>query len=69
MAYAWYEMTDAEIKELRKRMTPEQKLNAMSQLYWSAREMKAGYLRSTHPEWSEERVQKEVRDAFIRARS
>jgi hypothetical protein len=48
-------------------MTPEQRLNAAMRLYWSARELKAAYTRSMHPDWSEEQVRKEVRDAFIRS--
>jgi hypothetical protein len=50
-------------------MTPEQRLNAAMRLYWSARELKAAYTRSTHPDWSEEQVRKEVRDVFIRSGS
>ncbi|NUM52516.1 MAG: hypothetical protein HUU46_02625 [Candidatus Hydrogenedentes bacterium] len=49
-------------------MTPEQKLRATSNLYWAARDLKAAWFRSQHPEWSEEQVQKAVRDAFLYAR-
>lgn len=46
-------------------MTPEEKLRIAHDLYWSARRMKAAYLRQRHPDWSDERVAKEVRDAFL----
>jgi hypothetical protein len=50
-------------------MTPEQKLKTLGSLYWSARKLKAAWLREQHPEWSEERVQQEVRDIFMYART
>ena len=49
-------------------MTPEQKLRAASNLYCGARDLKAAWFRSQHPEWSEEQIQKAVRDAFLYAR-
>jgi hypothetical protein len=50
-------------------MTPEQKLEAAMCLYWSARDLKAAALRGQHPEWSEEEVQRAVREIFLYARS
>ncbi len=49
-------------------MTPEQKLRAASNLYWGARDLKAAWLRSRHPEWTDDQIQKAVRDAFLYAR-
>ncbi|MDZ4861175.1 MAG: hypothetical protein SGI88_19560 [Candidatus Hydrogenedentes bacterium] len=49
-------------------MTYEQKLDAAANLYWSARELKAAWLQSQHPDWTEEQVQKKVRDIFLYAR-
>jgi hypothetical protein len=46
-------------------MTPEQKLRAAVQLYWSARELKAAGFRFQHPEWSEEQVKAAVLEAFL----
>ncbi len=46
-------------------MTPQQKLDAASRLYWSARALKAAWFRSEHPEWTEAQVAKAVRDAFL----
>lgn len=53
--------------EILRRMTPEQKLRAAERLYWSARELKAAWLRHEHPEWTEEQVEKAVRDAFAQS--
>jgi hypothetical protein len=50
-------------------MTPEQKLRAANDLYWTAREFKAAGLRYHHPEWTEAQVQEEVRRIFFHARS
>jgi hypothetical protein len=52
-----------------KAMTPEQRWRAARQLYWTVRRHKAAFIRSMHPDWSEERVQQEVRDIFLCARS
>jgi hypothetical protein len=60
---------DPRILELLKKMTPEQKLNAAAQMYWGARELKAAMLRHFHADWSEERIEQEVRYAFLTARS
>lgn len=51
--------------EILRRMTPEQKLRAAERLYWSARELEAAWFRHEHPEWTEEQVEKAVRDAFL----
>jgi hypothetical protein len=59
-------MTPEEIRILRA-MTPEQKLRAVEALYWTARELKAAWLRSEHPGWSEEEVRRKVRDIFLHA--
>jgi hypothetical protein len=61
-------MTASSPEEILNAMTPEQKLNAAMRLYWSARELKAAYFRSIHPDWSEEKINQEVRDAFLSAR-
>lgn len=51
--------------EIFRRMTPEQKLRAAERLYWSARELKAAWLRQQHPGWNDAEVEKAVRDAFL----
>jgi hypothetical protein len=59
-------MSPEEIRILRA-MTPEQKLRAVESLYWTARGLKAAWLRSKHPGWSEGEVQRKVRDIFLHA--
>jgi len=60
------EFTDEYIAVLRS-MSGEQKLRSAFALYWSARNLKAAALRTQHPEWSEEDVQKRVREIFLHA--
>ena len=50
-----------------KAMTPARKLEAAMQLYWSARRLKASWLRQIHTDWTEEEVQDEVRRIFRNA--
>jgi hypothetical protein len=60
------EFTDEYVAVLRG-MSGEQKLRSAFALYWSARNLKAAALRTQHPEWSEEDVQKRVREIFLHA--
>jgi len=53
--------------EIFKSMTPEKKLQVALDLYWTARSLKAAGLRHQHPDWSEEQIDKKVRDIFFRA--
>ena len=55
--------------EIYRRMTPERRLEIAEQLYWSARRLKAAWIRSLHPAWSEEQVEIEVKRIFTNARS
>lgn len=52
-----------------RRLTGPQKLEAAVALGRAARRLKAAGLRRAHPEWSEERIQREVREVFLRAGS
>ncbi|HEY7611133.1 MAG TPA: hypothetical protein VIF14_18040 [Alphaproteobacteria bacterium] len=61
-------MSPEEIRILRA-MTPEQKLKAAERLYWTARSLKAAWLRQQHPDWSEAEVQRKVREIFLNART
>ena len=47
------------------RMSPAEKLRAAERLYWSARSLKAAALRAMHPDWSDEQIERAVRDAFL----
>lgn len=52
-----------------RRMTPEQRWRAAHRLYWTCRRHKAAFLRSQHPDWTEPRVEDEVRRIFQNART
>lgn len=68
-------MTDAAAEgqriqdEILRKMTPEQKLELAMDLYWSAWDFKAAYLRDLHPDWNEQAVQEAVREIFFYAQS
>jgi hypothetical protein len=57
-------MDDEQLKIIRA-MTPAQRLRLSKELYWTARKLKAAGFRAQHPEWTEERVQAEVRAVFL----
>jgi hypothetical protein len=60
------ELHPAQIAAYR-RMTPQQKLNQAIAMYWSARRLKADFLRQQHPDWTEAEVQAAVREIFLLA--
>lgn len=53
--------------EIYKRMTPDERWQEALRLNASARALKAAGLRSRHPDWSEKRIQDEVRKIFLYA--
>ena len=61
--------SDKEHLRILRAMTPEQKLRAAEGLYDSARGLKAAVLRADHPDWTEEQVQRAVREWLLYARS
>ena len=61
-------MHTAQIKAYQS-MTPEQKLQITLRLYYSAKELKAAWLRQLHTEWSDEKIEHAVRESFANARS
>lgn len=68
IAYAWQVTADEVQTEIFKRMTPGERWAAAQNLYWSARRLKAAWLRSLHPEWTETEVQAAVKEAFMHVR-
>jgi hypothetical protein len=52
-----------------RRMTPARRLELAEQLYWSARALKAAWLRSLHKDWTEKQIADEVRRIFTNART
>jgi hypothetical protein len=59
------EQASPEQIEIFRRMTPEQRWNAAHRLYWTMRRHKAAFLRSQHPDWSDDKVESEVRRTFV----
>ena len=55
--------------EILRAMPGERRLRLAEELYWSARRMKIAGVRAQHPDWSEDRLQSEVRRIFLHARS
>ena len=58
-----------EQKRIYKSLSPEQKFAVANSLYWSARRAREAWLRSLHPEWTDERISRTVREIFLRART
>ena len=50
-----------------RRMTGAEKLRAAFDLYVTARKVKAARLRQLHPSWTEEEVQRRVKEIFLHA--
>ncbi len=48
-----------------RRMNPAEKLAQLHALYWSARALKADWVRQRHPEWSEAQVEAQVAELFL----
>lgn len=60
-------MIHPEQKRIYRSMKPEQKLMLAVNLYQHARSLKAAGLRNQHPDWSEEEIQKKVKEIFLYA--
>lgn len=56
-------------KKIYQSMTPEEKLRIALRLYYSARRLKAAALLHDHPTWTEQEIQKKVREIFLYART
>jgi len=55
--------------EVLRRLTPGERYRASRDLYWSLRRHKAAFLRSLHPDWTDARIEEEVRRIFRDART
>lgn len=62
------ELHPEEIKALRK-MTPAQRLQLSLRLIEQMREMRAAMLRAEHPDWTDEKIGRALRDFISNARS
>jgi len=56
-----------EYLETLKGLSGETKLRSSFQLYWSARKLKASFLRRKHPAWTDEKIESEVKRIFTNA--
>ncbi len=63
------EQTGPDQRAVFHRMTPADKWKAIHAMYWTLRRHKAAYLRSRHPDWTEEQIQSVVREIFLHART
>ena len=54
------------IATLRKLSGP-QKLRTAAALYWGARKLKAARLREQHPDWTDDQVERRVKEIFLYA--
>jgi hypothetical protein len=52
-----------------RRMTPQQKLEAAMQLYYSCRQLKTAWIHQCHPDWPQQQVEQAVKEAFANARN
>ena len=59
------EQLSAEQAAILGRMTPEERWRVASRLYWTMRRHKTAFIRSTHPELSDQEVDQQVRRLFL----
>ena len=50
-----------------RRMSPAERWRVAHRLYWTMRRHKTAFLRVQHPDWSEQRVDEQVRRIFLHA--
>lgn len=50
--------------EILRKLSPEKKLQAAARMYNFAKKLKTAFLAQQHPDWTEEQVEKEVREIF-----
>jgi hypothetical protein len=56
-------------KKIYQSMPPEKKLRIALRLYYSARRLKAAALHQHYPGWTEQEIEKKVREIFLYART
>ena len=59
-------MTPEQVKIFRG-MSPARKLELAAEFYFASRALKAHALRAQHPEWSNEEIDKRVKELFLYA--
>jgi hypothetical protein len=48
-------------------MSPGERLQQSTRLYWSARRLREAHERTLHPDWTEDQIVEHVRRIFLRA--
>lgn len=61
------ERPSAEYLAALRRLSGAQRLRTAAALYWGARKLKAAALRDQHPDWTEEEVERRVKEIFLYA--
>lgn len=56
-----------EYKDALRKLDGVRKLHTAAMLYWGARKIKAARFRKQHPDWTEEQVQRKVKEIFMHA--
>ncbi|AQQ71922.1 hypothetical protein SMSP2_02301 [Limihaloglobus sulfuriphilus] len=56
-------------REIYRNMSAEQKIRILEDMYWTARQMKTNWLKQQHPDWTDEEIEKEVREIFLCGRA
>jgi hypothetical protein len=53
--------------EIYRAMSPAERLQQSTRLYWSARRLREAYERMLHPDWTDDEINDHVRKIFLRA--
>ena len=69
MRYNAAEMEDETYLKIMRGLTPAQKFKTVAEMWEMAHQIKAAGFRMQHPDWTEEEIQRAVREAFLYARS
>ncbi|WP_437227441.1 hypothetical protein SH661x_000351 [Planctomicrobium sp. SH661] len=59
------ELLHPRVVDVLRRMTPQQRIQAASDMHENARTMVVSHLRSLHPDWDEDRISAEVRRRLL----
>lgn len=69
MGYNAVKMEDEAYLKIIRGLSPAQKFKTAAEMWEVARQIKAAGLRMQHPDWTDEQIERAVREAFLYARS
>jgi hypothetical protein len=55
--------------EIYRNMSATQKIRILEDMYWTARQMKTNRLKQQHPDWTDQEIDKKVREIFLCGRA